>query len=129
MHPVHPIFRLSKPLISLIFTNISIQDQFKFIYKEMLLNGELMLSLSYLSFGGQTCHKSSSCISCIVFLNETNSGVDDQQHNNTKKVLPIRCPSLHCSEVLLIYILTKKMNIQILFNSRYPPLHLPRQWP
>ena len=53
----------------------------------------------YLGFGGKTCHESSRSIACVVFFNEADSWVDEEQHNNTNEILPVRWLSLNCSSL------------------------------
>ena len=43
-----------------------------------------------LCFGSKTCHESSSGITSVVLLNETDGGVYHKQSDDTNKVLPIR---------------------------------------
>lgn len=46
--------------------------------------------LKYLGLRSKTSHKCSCSIASIIFLNETNGGVDHEQADDTDKVLPVR---------------------------------------
>lgn len=51
--------------------------------------------ITYLRLWSKSGHKWSCSISCVVFLDKTNCGVDDEKCQDTDKILPVWGLSLH----------------------------------
>lgn len=66
------------------------------------------ITLNHLRFWSKTSHEGSSSISSIVFLNETNGGVDYKKSNDTNKILPIWWFPLQVTSKVITCIKRKK---------------------
>jgi hypothetical protein len=54
------------------------------------LKEKLIVSCAHLGLGGKVGHESSSSVAGVVLLDERDGGVDDQKHDDTNEVLPVR---------------------------------------
>ena len=55
-----------------------------------------VMTCIYLGLWGKAGHQSGCGVACVVFLDETNRRVDNEENDDTHKVLPIRRLSLNC---------------------------------